>query len=610
MVGATGSIRARVAAALAALVALGCGDVDARPEPGAQTGSEPVAQQPERAPAAAPARIAAGGGRSFVAYAHTCATVAGGVQCWGADDSGQLGDGFATVRHPLPARVRAAPGFADASAISAGRAHTCAVSAGQVFCWGRNDRRQIGVRQPSLFAEPARIGGLPGDVRDVAAGDEFSCALAAGRVYCWGRGSDGELGREPAERCGGYRDPERCDAQPQPVAGIGGAARIAAGAAHACAIAAGRVHCWGRNEHGQLGDGTTASRAAPAAVPGIEGAVSLAAGAAHTCASTAAGVWCWGRNDRGQLGDGSGDDRTTPVAVAGVAGGAALAAGAAHTCALADGVLACWGANDAAQLGRDGPDALAPLAVAGVDGARAVAASVDHTCVVRDDGRAWCFGANDFGQLGRGTLAARSATPQPTTAWDDGSVRDRDGDGRTVVVCLGDSNTQAGYRVPDTWCEQLGRALDDPTWVTVNRGWAGATAISLPSLRRAADQLDYALTFDAPDAVILAYGTNDLLQQAAPEDVLAATMRLVLRAREFGVDAFVALVPPSLDPSDRFEADVRATNELLRRAVRPERLIDFASGFGPQDYADPIHFNGTGHARRARAALAGLKPAR
>ena len=149
--------------------------------------------------------------------------------------------------------------------------------------------------------------------------------------------------------------------------------------------------------------------------------------------------------------------------------------------------------------------------------------------------------------------------------------------------------------------------MGNPAWKTVNRGWSGATAIGLPSLRRAEEQLAYTLAFDVADAVILAYGTNDLLQEATPKAVLAATMGHVLRAREAGVESFVALVPPALEQSDAFDAAVEETNALLRRAIRPDRIIDFHTGFDAEDFSDRIHFNEAGHRKRARAAKAGLR---
>src|SRR5207248_319737 len=141
-----------------------------------------------------------------------------------------------------------------------------------------------------------------------------TCALtSAGAVKCWGANGVGQLG-----------DGTTTERQtPGTVSGLAsGAAALAAGGT--CALArAGAVKCWGANYVGQLGDGTTTDRLIPVAVSGLaSGAAALAAGGAHTCALTSAGaVKCWGWNENGQLGDGTTADRLIPVAVSGLASG-------------------------------------------------------------------------------------------------------------------------------------------------------------------------------------------------------------------------------------------------------------------------------------------------
>lgn len=486
-----------------ALCVTGCGSDAADPVAPDRATERPAVATVSTGP---PPQIAAGGGASFVSFAHTCAIVEGHVQCWGADGTGQLGDGFATVRNPLPTRVRDSGGFdGGVTALSAGRSHTCALRKGQVWCWGQNDRRQIGAMRPALFPEPVRIAGLPDDVSAIASGAEFNCAVASGQLWCWGRGTDGELGLPTDEHCGGYRADERCAVAPRRIPELGnGVQAVALGGAHGCAIVDGDVFCWGRNHDGQLGDGGREGRPTPTRVADLKNATAIAAGRAHTCASAETGVFCWGRNDRGQLGDGTRDPQTSPRRISGLGSATHLAAGAVHTCAISDGKLACWGANESGQLGRNGADVLeTPVRVEGVAPVIDVAAAMHHTCAVARDGRVLCFGANDYGQLGRGVATNSSAEPTATARWDRGQLRDRNGDGRIVVSCLGDSNTQSGFRVETTWCERLEADIGDADWKTVNRGWSGATAISLPSLRRAEEQLNYTLEFDAPDAVIL-----------------------------------------------------------------------------------------------------------
>jgi alpha-tubulin suppressor-like RCC1 family protein len=76
-----------------------------------------------------------------------------------------------------------------------------------------------------------------------------------------------------------------------------------AGVFHTCGVTAGsRAFCWGRNDQGQLGDGTTSQRLTPVAVSGDHRFASVSAGGPHTCGITANGqAFCWGRNQKGEL---------------------------------------------------------------------------------------------------------------------------------------------------------------------------------------------------------------------------------------------------------------------------------------------------------------------
>jgi len=198
------------------------------------------------------------------------------------------------------------------------------------------------------------------------------------------------------------------------------ATAVATGRDSSCAIVSGStpgLYCWGRNDRGQLGDGTTTSSASPVHA-GLSGAVALVAvGAFHTCAVAGASrtVWCWGFSGSGRLGlgDGSPTQVVSPMEVAGLMDVTALATGDSHTCAVIGGDVRCWGANGSGQLG-DGSmtDRSSPVAVVEVTQRIDVAAGVAFSCARRSNGPISCWGDNSSGQLGDGSGLAGSPRPR------------------------------------------------------------------------------------------------------------------------------------------------------------------------------------------------------
>jgi alpha-tubulin suppressor-like RCC1 family protein len=355
--------------------------------------------------------VGAGGFQGLAAGAYqACALLSGGtIDCWGANEHGQLGDGTHTGPQacyvgPCSTVPVAVSGISEATQVASGDEHSCALLAGgHVDCWGDNTYGQLGNGATVESDVPVAVTGIS-EATQVAAGGQDSCALlSSGHVECWGLASQGELGN-------GSYFPVQSDV-PVEVRHIKDATQVSVGEDHACALLAdGDVQCWGDNQDGELGLGNTTEEDVPKTVTGTAYASQVSAAGSQSCALHPGGnADCWGFDKQGELGDGmAGGISDVPVEVSGLTGATQVAEGDDNGCALlTGGSIECWGWNTAGELGNGSAVELSdiPVAVSGIASAEEVASGGDFQCALLSSGHIECWGLDQRGELGNGTSA-------------------------------------------------------------------------------------------------------------------------------------------------------------------------------------------------------------
>ena len=343
------------------------------------------------------------GGRRFVKLAvgfeHSCGlTTTGELYCWGDNQTGELGIGTSGLTtNPAPLLVSGGHAFAD---VAAAAWQTCGITrAADLYCWGHVDN--AGTRQTVPTLEP---GGLKWasisphmntQTHKVPAGG-FNCGVTTGgQGYCWGANDRGQLGNPSLPT-------ETPTTTPSPVAGGHTFIEITAGDGTACGLTTGgEVYCWGDNTFGALGDGSSvAFRTMPGKVPLPAPALSVSGGSSHQCAELVTGsVYCWGDNRVGNLGIGTNATQATPAPIQGGLTFASLAFGFPN-CGFVGAQAYCWGDNpgDGTTVGADGPVAVLGGPFTTLFGGG------PSTCARDFASGLWCWGSN-AGVFGDGGLA-------------------------------------------------------------------------------------------------------------------------------------------------------------------------------------------------------------
>ncbi|MEZ5212495.1 protein kinase [Gordonia sp. (in: high G+C Gram-positive bacteria)] len=353
-------------------------------------------------------------------YSTTCAIVQKKLYCWGPNNTGQLGDGTSTASTTpklvagLDDVTAVAVGGYIPSGASEGVTSTCAVAKKELYCWGSGRYGQLGDGATESRWSPKKVDGLK-DVQAVAIGSGGTCAIAGdAELYCFGNNDEGQLGTGSTA--------EKVTAVTK-VNGLDGVTRVVMNSGSTCAVAKKELYCWGLNGSGQLGDGTSTNRLSPSRVTVLSDVTAVSIGKSitdgkydfTTCAIAAGKVWCWGHDMEAQ----NGSREYAPKEVAGApANATAVATDVETACVVADGKVWCWGTDRFGQLG-DGKTAWngTPTMVAGLAGEniRTVMTQSSTTCAQSTDQKVWCWGYGGNNTLGTGSSGNEQSTPQLLT---------------------------------------------------------------------------------------------------------------------------------------------------------------------------------------------------
>lgn len=326
--------------------------------------------------------------RSVSGAYRTCGIMTGAVYCWGRNAVGQLGNGThssittqpdgedANVDKSTPVKVVREPGVMSGKTVVdmfAAAYHNCALTSdGKVYCWGYNANGQLGTGDTANRDKPVEVkGALEGKVVTAIGGAYYtSCAIAEGKIYCWGHSTYGTAGTGASVTSITTPTLVKTGVTNGLSAGYTASKLSTSGSMsyNMCAIVSGKAYCWGRNRFGEVGDNSTTTRYEPRAV-------------------TATGVLS-GKTITDITSDGYDNANT------------------AHACVVADGKAYCWGDNGSGVLGNNSTtDSSVPVAVntTGVLSGKTITRIVAgqyHTCALTSEKKVACWGNGQYGRLG------------------------------------------------------------------------------------------------------------------------------------------------------------------------------------------------------------------
>lgn len=233
----------------------------------------------------------------------------------------------------------------------------------------------------------------------------------------------------------------------------------AVGSDNSCTLTnAGEAWCWGRNNLGQLGNGTTSksTRAVKVTEDYVGPITAIATGTTHNCAiDNDFNAWCWGNNSEGQLGNGNYTDANTATAAIWFRGYViAVSVGDSNSCIISsiNRELWCWGDNSEGQLGGETAGFCSFLCAQVkksdstlLSNVTAVSVGTHHACAVLSDKSAWCWGDNSDGATGAGSTAANLGAVRVTKAGNAALTN-------VVAISAGAAHTCALLGDNTVWC--------------------------------------------------------------------------------------------------------------------------------------------------------------